>query len=79
MIVGETSRLHSLNPPIEYTVYKRLLGSYNDLYSMWQQTITENAALRQQIQARFITRHKKHPNLRTSSTSLHTTGIPSGL
>jgi hypothetical protein len=26
-------------PPVRYTVYKRLLGRYNDLYSMWQQEI----------------------------------------
>ena len=29
-------------PPVPYSVYKRLLGRYNDLYSMWQETITEN-------------------------------------
>jgi hypothetical protein len=50
---------YTQNPPIEYTVYKRLLGRYNDLYSMWQQTITENAPLRQQLQARRIPRKKE--------------------
>jgi len=28
--------------PVAYTVYKRMLGRCNDLYSLWQQTITEN-------------------------------------
>jgi hypothetical protein len=32
-------------PPVRYSVYKRILGRFNDLYSLWQQTITENAEL----------------------------------
>jgi DNA-binding winged helix-turn-helix (wHTH) protein len=47
--------------PVAYSVYKRILGRYNDLYSLWQQTITENSdlerevrSLRQQLQTSAI-------------------------